>query len=329
LRQFFWMAELKQIIGDSEIVQIDLYYPLRQCATCSSINDDLEQIFCSSCDKKFSICYNWNTHFANTIENKDSIFIFLIDPIFTSSDYLFPRRMLHLKHDQTVAALEEEENYLLEEVDYWKNYVLQKGDLKSILQINMKWKNFKNMEKNSQIFENFKKDKSECLICGEIYNETLSKATHLIGNTHLKEIIPQLYLGAQWNASCERELKYFNIEAIVNCAIEIKGKQLKKTVGPHYKHLQWDDQITENIFPDLEPTVQWIKRYIDTGKKILIHCAQGRSRSVSLIIAYLIQYHQWTYEKSLKWIKKFQPSAKPNESFIQQLLRFEKANLQS
>jgi len=175
-----------------------------------------------------------------------------------------------------------------------------------------------------------KKEQKECTICGEMYTETISKTTHLIGNTHIKEIIPQLFLGAQWNASCEKELKYFNIEAIVNCAIEINSLQLRKSVDSNwYKHLQWDDQLNQDLYSDLEPAIKWIKQGMDQGKKILIHCAQGISRSVSLIIAYLIKYNQWTYEKSLKSIKRYQPMAKPNESFRRQLLKFEKKNLLS
>ena len=51
-----------------------------------------------------------------------------------------------------------------------------------------------------------------------------------------------------------------------------------------------------NGFPDVQPfpldkiweCVQWIDQRIARGHRVLVHCAEGNSRSVSVVIAYLL-----------------------------------------
>ena len=51
-----------------------------------------------------------------------------------------------------------------------------------------------------------------------------------------------------------------------------------------------------NGFPDEQPfpietiweCVRWIDRHVADGHRVLVHCAEGNSRSVSVVIAYLI-----------------------------------------
>ena len=54
-------------------------------------------------------------------------------------------------------------------------------------------------------------------------------------------------------------------------------------------------------------------------KNILIHCASGISRSVSTVIAYLIQKEEYTYQTALDLITKTRVRANPNAGFRMQL----------
>ena len=53
---------------------------------------------------------------------------------------------------------------------------------------------------------------------------------------------------------------------------------------PEYVHIPWDHNT--DIAPDLMHLCESVHNYTKDGKKVLIHCQQGASRSASLIIAY-------------------------------------------
>ena len=53
----------------------------------------------------------------------------------------------------------------------------------------------------------------------------------------------------------------------------------------------------------------------NTDKRILIHCNEGRSRSVSVIIYYICRKYHLTYEEALNIVKKKKPDIGPNDGF--------------
>ncbi|KAK0389512.1 hypothetical protein NLU13_3087 [Sarocladium strictum] len=53
---------------------------------------------------------------------------------------------------------------------------------------------------------------------------------------------------------------------------------------PEYIHMEWDHNT--DIAPDLKNLCETIDERTKEGKKVLVHCQQGASRSASLIIAY-------------------------------------------
>ncbi|KLU81267.1 tyrosine-protein phosphatase pmp1 [Magnaporthiopsis poae ATCC 64411] len=61
-------------------------------------------------------------------------------------------------------------------------------------------------------------------------------------------------------------------------------KALSPVKQPEYIHMPWDHNT--DIAPDLMNLCETIDRKTREGKKVLVHCQQGASRSASLIIAY-------------------------------------------
>jgi hypothetical protein len=164
------------------------------------------------------------------------------------------------------------------------------------------------------------KNYNECKICYKQIAD-IEEYTEEHKNRHMGEIIPNLFIGDETNSNDGYELNYFKISIIINTAIEINR------IAYHYKLVDYknvlaydDDDFKINRFFD--DTSDYINKNIKDNK-ILVHCAMGRSRSVSIVIAFLIKYHKMTTEKALEMIKKVRPCAQPNDGFIKQLKEYE------
>lgn len=57
---------------------------------------------------------------------------------------------------------------------------------------------------------------------------------------------------------------------------------------------------------------------------VLVHCAQGVSRSASVVIAYLIRERGMTFSEALSHSQKVRPVVKPNDAFVRQLRAYER-----
>ena len=54
-------------------------------------------------------------------------------------------------------------------------------------------------------------------------------------------------------------------------------------------------------------------------ENILIHCNYGQSRSVSVVIYYLMRQYQYTYNQAYNYIKNIKPDVRINYSFTEEL----------
>lgn len=55
-----------------------------------------------------------------------------------------------------------------------------------------------------------------------------------------------------------------------------------------------------------------------------MHCNLGISRSVTLVIAYIMKYERKTLSESFQQVESARPIIHPNEGFVAQLQQFEK-----
>lgn len=94
-----------------------------------------------------------------------------------------------------------------------------------------------------------------------------------------------------------------------------------------FKHLQIDvdDIETENLLENFEKTGAWIKDALKKGDKgkpgvVLVHCAMGISRSVTVVLAYLLRENSsLDVSDALSLIQRARPQAHPNDGFMAQL----------
>lgn len=90
---------------------------------------------------------------------------------------------------------------------------------------------------------------------------------------------------------------------------------------PEYIHVPWEHNT--DIVPDLYGLVKVIDERVQQGKKVLIHCQCGVSRSASLIVAYgLYKNPSITVQEAYDAVKRRSKWIGPNMSLIMQLQEF-------
>jgi len=53
---------------------------------------------------------------------------------------------------------------------------------------------------------------------------------------------------------------------------------------------------------------QFIDHVKETNGKILVHCAQGISRSASFVVGYIMKTNGWGYSQANSYVRKIRPS---------------------
>ena len=133
----------------------------------------------------------------------------------------------------------------------------------------------------------------------------------------ISEITPQLYLGTGKNARLQTEqFTKLNIDVIINCCNDFTHKKNSTYTIVEYPI---DDGFDAKIGQYLDEVVDVINNYLCDGKRIYVHCVQGRSRSASIIIYYFMKYHNMKFEKAYKKLLAIRPCISPNINFINEL----------
>ncbi|KFY44707.1 hypothetical protein V495_03293 [Pseudogymnoascus sp. VKM F-4514 (FW-929)] len=114
-------------------------------------------------------------------------------------------------------------------------------------------------------------------------------------------------------------LKEAGVTHIVS-ALRFDYKETKGWENYTHCNVQIDDTDDENLIEHFPRVVQFIKDALAEGGGVLIHCAMGKSRSVSLAIAYLLATRpSLTPFTALSLIRQNRPLADPNSGFMTQL----------
>jgi len=75
--------------------------------------------------------------------------------------------------------------------------------------------------------------------------------------------------------------------------------------------------------PMIEIGYHFIDYVVSNNQNILIHCMAGISRSVSLVIYYLMKKYHMSFDKAFEIVNNARSIANPNESFKAQLMEYD------
>lgn len=130
-----------------------------------------------------------------------------------------------------------------------------------------------------------------------------------------------LWIGGEQAGSELERLTASKITHILVAAKELKPEFPGKFV---YLHLPIEDEEEFRIDEFFNLSNFFIKEARSEGN-VLVHCKEGKSRSVTLILAYLICERKMSVDEALNIVKKKRPWININSGFVDQLLTYEKA----
>lgn len=106
----------------------------------------------------------------------------------------------------------------------------------------------------------------------------------------------------------------------MNCAKECTNLFPKEFT---YLKLNMSDIPQTRIIEEFENSIKFIEEAKENNSRILIHCQIGKSRSPTVVIAYLMKTLNLKSDDAFKMVKNCRKLILPNISFMKQLKEFE------
>lgn len=139
---------------------------------------------------------------------------------------------------------------------------------------------------------------------------------------HPTKIEDGLYVGSIQTAKNKEELKRLNITHILTVANYMIPLYPNEFV---YKIINVPDKQDADIKQYFDDCINFIDEAKRTGGGVLVHCVVGKSRSVTIVVAYLMKKQGMSKSEALQHVRSKRPIASPNPGFRVQLKDFEKS----
>ncbi|XP_009989197.1 PREDICTED: dual specificity protein phosphatase 22 [Tauraco erythrolophus] len=134
------------------------------------------------------------------------------------------------------------------------------------------------------------------------------------------QILPGLFIGNFKDARDVEQLSKNNITHILS----IHDSARPMLEGVKYLCIPAADSPSQNLARHFRESIKFIHECRLTGEGCLVHCLAGVSRSVTLVVAYIMTITDFGWEDALSVVRAARSCANPNMGFQRQLQEFEK-----
>lgn len=170
---------------------------------------------------------------------------------------------------------------------------------------------------------------------------TQSKRISFYEQVDATEVLPFLMIGNLASTRSEDFITRKGVKYVLNLTdshVDVKFP------GVEYKTITLEDDDEQELLPFLDECFAFIDKARPTGVnwapgavpaagsttkpphtagKVLVNSYFGISRTSALALAYLMKTYGWTLRSAFYHLKERNPSARPNEGFVVQLLRYD------
>jgi len=134
-------------------------------------------------------------------------------------------------------------------------------------------------------------------------------------------LLPGLFLSGAVEASSVHLLHQLGITHILNATADVLS--LDDVHAFKILRVPLQDDEDEEITAYFASSSDFIDEALDKGGGVLVHCQEGRSRSCSIVLAWLMSRRKWTLHQALRYVQERHPKAAPNAGYLAQLARLD------
>ncbi|XP_006753275.2 PREDICTED: dual specificity protein phosphatase 22, partial [Myotis davidii] len=134
------------------------------------------------------------------------------------------------------------------------------------------------------------------------------------------QILPGLYIGNFKDARDAEQLSRNKVTHILS----VHDSARPMLEGVKYLCIPAADSPSQNLTRHFKESIKFIHECRLRGEGCLVHCLAGVSRSVTLVIAYIMTVTDFGWEDALHTVRAGRSCANPNLGFQRQLQEFEK-----
>ncbi|GAA5938469.1 hypothetical protein JCM1841_006103 [Sporobolomyces salmonicolor] len=121
------------------------------------------------------------------------------------------------------------------------------------------------------------------------------------------------------------ELERLGVKQVLNLAVECEDKDDEvKTRFGRYGWLPMTDSVEEKgVQERLDEACRILADAQLQSKPVYVHCRAGKSRSVTVVLAYLVYRNHWSLKRAYSYVAERREGISPNLGFMAELMAFE------
>jgi atypical dual specificity phosphatase len=158
-----------------------------------------------------------------------------------------------------------------------------------------------------------------------------SPSHHTRPASNVTEILPRLFISDLSFVENPALLTSYRITHILSVMPDsiFRPPPSLLPVQPARLQIRVEDLPFAELAAHLPTTTSWIWNALSSSSeaRVVVHCAEGISRSVSVVAAYLMASNGWPPMQAIDFIKSKRRIANPNFGFIQQLHEYSRNSL--